>query len=149
MLDASHALIGASLAKLIPNPFIGYPLSLISHVIADYIPHWDFGGRETKHSKLILIALSLADAFIGFSLGYLIFKSSVNPTYLLTMMFTAQLPDWLEAPYHVFEWRFFPFSNIKSFQSFHHKKLNLPWGLVIQILIVITLVTLALRIPQI
>ena len=149
MLDASHALIGASLAKLIPNPYIGYPLSLLSHVIGDYVPHWDFNTRKTKRSKLALIALSLTDAFIGFSLGYLLFRSSVEPIYLFTMMLTAQLPDWLEAPYHVFDWRFPPFSNIKSFQSFHHRKLGLPWGLVIQVLIAAALVTLALRIPQI
>ena len=52
MLDASHALIGASLAKLIPNPYIGYPLSLVSHVAADYFPHWDFSTRKVKRSKL-------------------------------------------------------------------------------------------------
>jgi hypothetical protein len=145
MLNFSHSLIGASIAKLVPNPYIGLPLSLLSHVLGDYVPHWDFNTRESKRPKLALIALSLTDAFIGFSLGYLIFRSSVNPTYLFAMMFTAQLPDWLEAPYHVFDWKFFPFSYIKHFQSVHHNKLNLPWGLIIQILVTTLVVILSLH----
>lgn len=148
MLDSSHALIGASIAKLVPNPYLGLPLSLLSHVLADYVPHWDFNTRKVKRSKLTLIALSLTDAFIGFSLGYLLFKSSVNPVYLFTMMFTAQLPDWLEAPYHVFDWKFFPFNYIKHFQSVHHHKLDLPWGLIIQILVTAFLAILSLRIHR-
>ena len=147
MLDASHALIGASIARLVPNPYLGYPLSFLSHILADYTPHWDLSTRKTKRSKLALISLSLFDASIGFTLGWLLFSSSVNPTYLFSMMFTAQLLDWLEAPYHVFDWRFFPFAYIKNFQSVHHQKLGLPWGLIIQLFTVITLVTLALRIP--
>jgi hypothetical protein len=145
MLNSSHALIGASIAKLIPNPYLGLPLSLLSHVLADYVPHWDFNTRKVKRSKLVLIALSLTDAFIGFSLGYFLFKTHVNPTYLLIMIFTAQLPDWLEAPYHVFDWRFSPFTNIKHFQSVHHNKLSLPWGLIIQILVATFMVILSLR----
>lgn len=146
MLNSSHALIGASIAKLIPNPYFGLPLSLLSHVLADYVPHWDFNTRKVKRSKLVLITLSLTDAFIGFSLGYFFFKSHIDLTYLFIMMFTAQLPDWLEAPYHVFDWRFFPFTNIKHFQSVHHNKLGLPWGLIIQILVAAFMVILSLRI---
>lgn len=145
MLDASHALIGASIAKLIPNPYLGFPLSFLSHIVADYIPHWDYGGRNTKRPKLKLIALALTDVFVGFSLGYLIFSSSVPNWYLFSMMLTAQLPDWLESPYHIFDWRFAPFSYIKRFQSIHHNKLDFPWGLATQILVVTILVTLALR----
>lgn len=147
MLDASHALIGASIAKLVPNPYIGYPLSFLSHILADYVPHWDLNTRKAKRSKLTLISFSLLDAAIGFSTGWLIFKSTVDPIYLLSMMFAAQLPDWLEAPYHVFDWKFWPFTYIKNFQSVHHNKLGLPWGLVIQIVVVVILITLALRIP--
>lgn len=144
MLDSSHALIGASIAKLVPNPYLGIPLSLLSHVLGDYVPHWDFNTRKVKRSKLTLIALSLTDAFIGFFLGYLLFKSSVDPIYLFIMMFTAQLPDWLEAPYHVFDWRFFPFTQIKHFQSVHHNKLSFPLGLIIPVLLTIFVVILSL-----
>ena len=148
MLDASHALIGASIAKLIPNPYLGYSLSFLSHILADYFPHWDLNTRKVKRPKLFLISFSLFDAFLGFLAGWLLFSSSVEPIYLFSMMFMAQLPDWLESPYHVFNWKFWPFSYIKHFQSVHHNKLNLPWGLILQILAVAIIVTLALHIPQ-
>ncbi|MBU1085032.1 MAG: hypothetical protein ABIJ43_05980 [Candidatus Beckwithbacteria bacterium] len=140
MLDASHAIIGASIAKLIPNPYLGFPLSLLSHFLADLCPHWDYGGRSIKRPKLKLIILALSDALIGFSLGYLIFSSTVPTWYLLSMMFTAQLPDWLEAPYHIFNFNFPPFSSIKKLQSKLHSKMDFPWGLVTQITIALIFV---------
>ena len=143
MLDASHALIGASIAKLVPNPYIGLPLNLILHFFFDITPHWDLRTRKTKRSKLNIIALSLTDAFIGFSIGYLLFNQTIPLPYLFASMFIAQFPDWLEAPYHIFEWNFFPFSSIKKLQSKLHNKLDLPWGLVIQILIVLFFIFLA------
>lgn len=135
MLDASHAIIGASLSKLIPNPYIGFPVSLASHFLADLCPHWDFMTRKTKRSKLTIIVISLTDAFIGFTLGYLIFKSTVPLWYLFSMMLTAQLPDWLEAPYHVFNFNFPPFSSIKKLQSKLHSKMDFPMGLITQVVV--------------
>lgn len=144
MLDASHAIIGASLAKIIPNPYIGFPVSLISHFVADLCPHWDFMTRKTKRSKLNIVLISLMDAFIGFAIGYLIFRSTVPNWYLLSMMFTAQLPDWIEGPYHVFNFNFPPFSSVKKLQSKLHFKMNLPWGLVVQVVVVLLFISLAL-----
>ena len=142
MLSASHAVIGASLAKLIPNPYFGFPLSLVSHFLGDLFPHWDFRTRKTKHSKLTTITLSLSDAFVGYAIGYLIFPS-IPLWYLFSMMFVAQLPDWLESPYHIFDWNFPPFSSIKKLQSKLHYKLDLPWGLILQILAVALITFLA------
>ena len=136
MLDASHALIGASLAKLIPNPALALPLNLGLHVLGDLVPHWDLRTRHVKRSKLATITLSLADAGTGYLLGWWLFRDSVPLPYLALMMFTSQLPDWLEAPYHIFDWNFPPFSSIKKLQSRLHHKLDLPWGLVWQTLIV-------------
>lgn len=144
MLVSSHALIGASIAKLFPNPLLGYPLALGFHFLADLIPHWDFRTRYTQRSKLNTIFICLADAAIGFCFGFIIFKTTVPLTYLFPMMFVAQLPDWLEGPYHIFDWNFPPFSSIKKLQSRLHRKLDLPWGLVWQILIVVLMVTYAL-----
>ncbi|MCX6816468.1 MAG: hypothetical protein NTZ93_01180 [Candidatus Beckwithbacteria bacterium] len=143
MLVTSHALVGAAIAKLIPNPYLGYPINLCSHFLLDLIPHWDFRTRKIIHSKTRTIAVSLSDAFIGFFLGWLIFKSQVTYAYLFPMMFIAQLPDWLEAPFHILNWSFPPFSTIKKLQSRLHHKLNLPWGLVLQILVVVLVVLIA------
>jgi len=144
MLDASHALIGASLAKLAPNPYLGLPLAFLSHILTDLIPHWDLHTRKTNRPKIKTITYSLTDAFIGYLVGYLLFSDSVPLLYLASMMFIAQLPDWLEAPYHVFDWHFPPFSSIKKLQSrlHFHSKLGLPWGLIIQISTVLFIVLL-------
>ncbi|MDZ7587151.1 MAG: hypothetical protein U0946_05305 [Patescibacteria group bacterium] len=143
MLASSHALIGASIAKLVPNPIIGYPLALGCHFLADLMPHWDFRTRHIQRSKLNTIFISLTDAALGFWLGWIIFKSTVSLDYLFPMMFISQLPDWLEAPYHIFNWNFPPFSSIKKLQSKLHHKLDLPWGLIWQIFIVTIIIVYA------
>ena len=136
MLQTSHSLIGASIARSFPNPFLAWPLAVISHFLADLTPHWDLRTRKTKRSKVNTIFISLTDALIGFSLVFLLFRSSVSLPHLFITTFLAQLPDWLEAPYHIFDWYFPPFSSIKNLQSKLHRKLNLPWGLIYQIIIV-------------
>lgn len=144
MLDASHAVIGASLAKLVPNPALGLPLALALHFAGDLVPHWDFRTRHVVRSKLTTIVLSLSDAGVGFTLGWWLFRDSVSLPYLFLMMFVSQLPDWIESPYHIFDWNFPPFSSIKHFQSRLHYKLDLPWGLVWQTLIVLIFVLVSL-----
>lgn len=140
MLAASHALAGAAIAAIAPNPVAGYLLALASHPLLDFFPHWDLNTRFTPRSKFTIIALSLADAAIGIIPGYFLFVSQVQPSVLIITMLLAQGPDWLEAPYHVFNWRFPPFSTIKRLQSRWHHKLGLPWGLILQLVFVTLLV---------
>lgn len=144
MLAASHALLGASLARLLPDPWLALPLNLAGHFLADLVPHWDMRTRHTPRSKTAVIILSLADAAAGFFAGWLIFGRLVPPPYLFIMMFVAQLPDWLEAPYHIFDWNFAPFSSIKHLQSRLHRKLGLPWGLIGQVGLVAAIVRFSL-----
>lgn len=42
MLYTPHFLVGAAIMKHIPDPLIGLPLALVSHVVLDLIPHNDF-----------------------------------------------------------------------------------------------------------
>jgi hypothetical protein len=42
MLYTPHFLIGAVIMKYVPDPAIGLPLCLISHVVLDLVPHNDF-----------------------------------------------------------------------------------------------------------
>jgi hypothetical protein len=144
MLDAAHALIGASLAKLIPDPAVGLPVALGCHFLGDLVPHWDWRTRPQGRSRLLMIILALSDAGVGMALGWQLFYQSVPLTYLALMMFISQLPDWLEAPWHVFHWKFPPFSWIKKLQSRLHYKQDLPWGLVWQTLLVSLLLAISL-----
>ncbi len=145
MLAASHAVAGAIIASQISDPLIAYSVALISHPLLDLFPHWDLNTRHTHETKFRIIWTSLLDAGIGFSIGLLLFGSSVNIVTLLLCMFIAQLPDWIEAPRHIFEWNFPPFSTIKKLQHFWHTKLCWPWGLIPQISLVILAILIALK----
>ena len=137
MLAASHAIAGAIIASKAATPEIGVGLALLSHPLLDLFPHWDFSTRSTKKRKLKIIIISLADAFVGFAIGLLAFAGQVDWKILMITMLAAQLPDWLEAPLHVFEWRFPPFSTIKKAQHFWHTKMDWPWGFLPQLALAI------------
>jgi hypothetical protein len=144
MLAASHAVAGAIIASQVSDPTIAYSLAFLSHPLLDLFPHWDLSTRNgVKKSKFFIIWTSLLDAGIGFSIGLLLFAHSVDIFTLLLCMFIAQLPDWLEAPFHVFEWNFPPFSTIKKLQHFWHTKLCWPWGLIPQLGLIILAVILS------
>ena len=61
MTATAHALIGASLAVKITNPYIGLPLAIASHFVADMIPHWDAGTNHKKKSLMRLRAEAALD----------------------------------------------------------------------------------------
>lgn len=143
MLAASHALAGAAIAAASPTPTVGFIIALLSHPLLDFIPHWDLHTRYTRRSRFNLIALSLTDAALGILPGIWLFGHLVPWPQLLLTMLLAQVPDWLEAPYHLFDWRFPPFSTIKHLQHLWHHKLRLPWGLIIQIVFLGSLYVLA------
>lgn len=147
MMATPHALVGAIIASQTESPLIGYLAALISHPLLDLIPHWDLMTRHSQHQnqKETLVAKSLLDAFVGFSLGLYLFLPQVPLPRLLLTMFLAQLPDWLEAPYHVFDWHFPPFSTIKQFQHLLHHKIPLPWGLLPQLLILLLAIYISLN----
>ena len=106
MLAASHAIVGAAIAANTQNPLLGYTLAVVSHPLLDLVPHWDFNSRHNNRSPLSTIVISALDAGVGFGLGFLIFAGEVAPGILFLTMLLAQLPDWIEAPYHVFKWNF-------------------------------------------
>ncbi|MBI2010558.1 MAG: hypothetical protein HYS86_05305 [Candidatus Chisholmbacteria bacterium] len=141
MLALSHALAGAAIAASAPNPATALTLALLSHPLLDLFPHWDFNTRNNGHRpKGTIIAISLIDAALGFAAGIILFGSQVSPPLLLATMFVAQLPDWLEAPYHIFDWHFPPFTWVKQFQHTFHYKLASPWGVVTQVAFVLILI---------
>lgn len=144
MLAATHAITGGLIAAVAANPTTAIVAAVISHPLLDLFPHWDLNTRkDTQRSTAQVIALSLADASIGFLIGWLLFGSLVDLTVLLAAMFAAQIFDWAEAPYKVFNWRFPPFSTVKKFQHHCHTKLEWPWGFLPQIAILLFAVYIA------
>ena len=136
MTATAHALIGASLAVRFTNPYLGIPLAIVSHFIADLVPHWDAGTNHKKKSLTRLKVEAAFDVLLGFALAFIIFRNLVNPTYLFVMVISAQLPDWIEAPSWMFGFKVPPFSWLDWLGHKLQTRMQLPWGLVTQVVIV-------------
>ncbi|MEX2027939.1 MAG: hypothetical protein WD988_00375 [Candidatus Curtissbacteria bacterium] len=133
MTATAHALIGASIAAAITNPYIGIPLAFFSHFLADLVPHWDAAtNRKQKTLKRLKIESSI-DVILGLSLGFLIFRNIVDPSYLFWMMLVSQLPDWLLAPKLMFNINLPPFTWMAYLGHKIQTRMQLPWGLVTQL----------------
>ena len=146
MTATAHALIGASIAAKITNPIIGIPLAIASHFAADLIPHWDAGTNHKNKSLMRLKFEATLDVLLGFALVLLIFRNIAvaNPLYLFSMVIAAQLPDWLEAPSWMFGFKIPPFSWMDFLGHKLQSRLQLPWGLVTQVVTVGLLVIYAI-----
>lgn len=136
MTATAHALIGAGLAAKIANPALGIPLAILSHFLADLIPHWDAGTNHKQKSLRRLRAEAAVDVLLGFALSFLIFRNFVDPRYLFVMIIAAQLPDWLEAPSWMFGIKLPPFTWMDWLGHKLQARLQLPWGLVTQVVVV-------------
>ncbi len=147
MTATAHALIGASLALKIANPIIGIPAAIFSHVVADLVPHWDAGTNHKKKTKWRLRFEAAADVLLGFALVIIIFRTLVEPKYLFAMVIAAQLPDWLEAPSWMFGIKVPPFTWVEWISHNLQTRMQLPWGLVTQIVTVGLLVLYSLGGP--
>lgn len=149
MTATAHALIGASLAVKIANPYIGIPLAIFSHFVADLVPHWDAGTNHKKKTIMRLRVEATLDVLLGFALVALIFQSQVwqNPIYILGMVIAAQLPDWITAPAYMFNLKIPPFSWMYTISHNTQTRMQLPWGLVTQVVSVGILVAFALGGP--
>lgn len=144
MTATAHALIGASIAAKITNPYIGIPLAIISHFAADLVPHWDAGTNRRLKTITRLRTESAIDVLIGFALSYAMFSGSVNPIYLFVMIIAAQFPDWLEAPASKFGIEIAPFTWARWLGHKLQNRMQLPWGLATQIVTVGAVVYFAL-----
>ncbi|MBI3559203.1 hypothetical protein HY085_02300 [Candidatus Gottesmanbacteria bacterium] len=150
MTASGHAVVGAAIATLIPNPVVSLPVALVSHFVCDKIPHWDVMTDKNKTKTQILFQSAL-DVLLGFALVGLIFIYFLqvsNPAIILLGAFTAQLPDWLELPYFVFGKHYPVFYQNYRIQSWIHDvwfdaRLQAPWGIVTQIIVVAIFIWLA------
>lgn len=132
MTATAHALIGGAIAASISNPAIGLPLAAISHPFADMIPHWDFGLGWRKKSKLKLFLQSFFDLAFGVAVTFIFFGHLVNPLYLLFCIFMSEIWDFMQMPYLLFNWNFFPFKTFYKFQHEINQRASLPWGIITQ-----------------
>jgi len=142
MTATGHAMIGTAIAVSISNPVIGLPLAFLSHIAADAFPHWDTGWKMREKPFVRFFAESILDLVISLTLPFFIvslFFPETNYTYVFIMIITAQLLDWLSAPYVFLKWKFFPFNIPYSFQKIFDNPIGPPAGVIGQLAVIIIL----------
>ncbi len=150
MITTAHAIVAGAIAAKFPDPAVSIPLAFTSHFIMDAIPHWDIGTNWRKRSKAVTGFLAIAETLIGITVSYFIYSGKVSFLPLTAVIFVALLPDWLEAPWHIFyanSNKHEPSGNagfperlayeIYRTENFFHAKIQCPFGLITQILVVI------------
>lgn len=132
MTATTHALVGAAIIHRFPH-LGGLFLAFLSHFPLDYLPHWDVVDTQPQRAWTIEFWATAIDVFLGLALVWFFLGGTTPPLILLAGVFSAQLPDWLSAPYFFFKLKI-PFSRwVRKVQVEHHHKLDLPFGLLIQI----------------
>lgn len=146
MTATSHAIIGTIIAAKVGNPVLAIPIAIASHIALDAIPHWDTATNRKKKTFKKMFIHSAIDVILGFVLSYslttLLFPET-NLFYAFIMVLASQFLDWATAPYYFFKIKIKVFKWAYSFQKLFDHDLDLPWGLVTQIILVILLLVLA------
>jgi hypothetical protein len=116
MILATHAIVGAAVARLFPHyPIIGFLAAFASHYVLDAIPHWNyhlrsFRSTETTHGRpdmawgrdfLIDLSRIAFDGILGVGLAFLLFRPQSWHDAFITLLGIAGgvLPDVLQFLY--------------------------------------------------
>jgi hypothetical protein len=141
MLSISHGVTGAFIAATFPNPLLYIPLTLASHYLQDWIPHWDVGTGISigKRKKSTAMFMELADLAITALLVYWFWHHAGSTTLMHAGIgaFVGLIPDFMEAPRNFLKWEPWflkPFNNFHG--MFHHSMPNVVVGLLPQIILV-------------
>ncbi len=145
MLSISHAAVGAFIAVKVANPALAVPLILLSHYLADAVPHWDAGTGLSKGGKSPSLAVKheIVDLALAAVLVLAMFPLS-SPLDLSSPQiwgaFLALIPDILEAPRNFLKYEPSWLAPLNRFHhSFHHSIPRMLDGLTPQILLIICL----------
>lgn len=146
MTATGHAVIGTVIAAKFGNPALAVPIALASHVAADMIPHWDTATNGNKGDRKKVMVNTFFDVVISFVLAffllYFIFPKT-NYGYAFMIIITAQLFDWLVAPYYFFGIKIPPFTWAYKLQKIFDRELDKPWGIINQVAILVLIIILA------
>lgn len=152
MLELPHALVGAAIATKIPNPFISIPLAFLSHLLLDFIPHWNPGlytetkkyGKPTKQSTWIVIGDTTLSLIGGLSLASLVLPNVKHTITIVLACFAAVLLDVIEGPYFFLNLRHPLLKKIIEFQHRYQGRAKLIPGLAIQGVVAVLGIVVAL-----
>lgn len=146
MTATGHAIIGTVIAAKIGNPTLAIPIAIASHAVADAIPHWDTATHRKEKGKTRVLKEAALDVLFGFLLSFIILEllfPYVSLSYAFVVIIASQALDWLMAPYYFWNLKFAPFVWAYEFQKSIERRLDKPWGIINQLILLILLVALA------
>lgn len=146
MTATGHAVIGTVIAAKIGNPALAIPIALVSHLLADAVPHWDVGTHGRKKTQTRMITESFVDVMIGFLLSYVLIVLLfpwTNLVYAFVIIIAAQAVDWLHTPYYILHINHPPFTWAYRLNKIFDHKLDKPWGVITQFVSLTLLVIFA------
>jgi len=122
MILFPHLLIGAAIGAKVQNLTAVFILSIISHFIADKLPHWEYLDKELTEFKSKKEWLTFfIKVFLDFGLGtfilfYFFWQSPLWPAVTVGAI-SSVLPDFL-----IFLNYLFPKTKfLESYRKFHHQ----------------------------
>ncbi|MFA6296985.1 MAG: hypothetical protein WC629_00270 [Candidatus Paceibacterota bacterium] len=159
MTLGTHAVVGASLATLLPShPVLAFTAGFLSHFVLDSIPHWDYkllsiskDENNKMNTDMVLGSNFIIDIFrigfdiyLGLSVAFLVVGNLFYPPFvLLAGAIGAMLPDTLQFVY--FKFKREPLRSLQKFHMFMHAETrihNPVKGIFFQIITVIVAVLL-------
>lgn len=146
MTATGHAVVGVVIAAKFSNPFIAIPIAVLSHILCDIFPHWDFGTHWLTKTNRRLFYEALFDVIMSFIVAYLLFIyvfPQTNLIYGFIIVLAAQSLDYLAAPYYMFHIKVPPFSWVYNLSVLTNNPLDKPWGMINQVTVLVLLVLLA------
>lgn len=140
MTATAHAIVGTLIAVRFSDPLVSLPAALGTHYLFDLVPHWDSGtNRKEKTEKRFLIE-AIVDGSIAAVVSFLVYHYIFGLTdyfYLYLVVLFSLLPDIvtmltrfvLKIKSPLWNWN-------NRLQSKINQKLQLPWGILTQIVVI-------------
>ena len=154
MVLATHSIVGASVAMMMPNhPVLGFCAGFASHFVLDAIPHWDYKLHSVKEdkekpmntdmnvfSKMFLLDISkiFLDIMIGMALLYVFFGNKNLSVALFAGAVGGMLPDVLQFVY--WKIRKWPFTHLQKIHDWAHTKKKLKHRPILGFIFQLTLI---------
>lgn len=141
MLSISHTLTGAFIASKLPHPALYIPLTLATHYLEDWIPHWDVGTGLSNgmRKRVTAILLEIVDLIISVGAIYFFWQAGQSEIqyHIWIGAFVSLIPDFLEAPRNFIKWEPWFLKPLNNFHGWFHNSIpDVILGIIPQIITV-------------
>jgi hypothetical protein len=158
MTLTTHAVVGATLATLTPNPVLGFIIGFGSHYFLDAIPHWSYAVESIKKDEKNSLNTSMTiskdsyndllkigiDGIFGLLLSFVLVGMFHSHSFLVILMgaLGGMTPDALQFCY--WNWKHEPLITFQRLHNWAHTSKRIDdkpvIGILSQVLIILLVV---------